>query len=525
MQINVRTSADNHDLVRNLTQKMKLGTENYIARIAFAYSIAKGIKVDLQEIRDSKGKEYKEDILFGQYKDFYVALVCQHYGLYKTDKDLGRYIKMHIDDGLERINKLFENNPNYDSLDFLLEYIDRGVTALEDAEVPDGAILFDEKTRGLRVSNKDSYTSPIKIKAGYELESGEPIFFYPNDITHYNNCHMAIAGNSGTGKTQFALDFLKQISKVTQQQVNFLYLDFKGLKQDDINYYQPFFDATNTTFIDAPHSAFPLNPVTFIDNVNEKNRIMGINKLVDIISNYANLGKRQVQQLKDAVRNAFDEKKGGEHPTFQDIYVKTLEITGDEPSRLREVLEGISELELFEKENKKDFLSSNYYLSLSGDLPGHIRFTATFLIINYLYNIFMNMENTPVEGESKGIRYVLLIDEAHVIFKERKAQDLLEKILREIRSKGVSVVLLSQGIREFIQPSFDFSSMCEIAFLLDIKDKNNVRMMSQFLGMGQKESGKITRSMERIEKGQALSNLKEFEKGRLFLLSQLNNQA
>lgn len=523
MQINVRTSAANHELVRNLTQKMKLGTENHIARIAFAYSISKGVRVDLNEIRDSKGKEYKEDILFGQYKDFYVALICQHYSLYKSDKDLGRYIKMHIDDGLERINRLFDNNPNYDTFDFLLEHIDKGVTALEDAEVPEGAILLDEKTRSLRVDDKKSYVMPIKIVAGYDLESSEPIHFYPNDITRYNNCHMAIAGNSGTGKTQFALDFLKQITSVTQQKVNFLYLDFKGLKNDDIAFYKPFFESTNTTFINAPHTAFPLNPMTFIDNVNQKNKIMGINKLVDIISNYANLGKRQVQQLKDAVRNAFDTKKGGTYPTFQDIYKETIEITGDEPSRLREVLEGISELELFEKENQKYFLSNNYYLSLSGDLPGHIRFTATFLIINYLYNTFMNMENTPIEGDSKGIRYVLLIDEAHVIFKERKAQDLLEKILREIRSKGVSVVLLSQGIREFIQPSFDFSSMCEIAILLDIKDKNNVRMMSQFLGVGQKETGRITRSMEKIEKGQALSNLKELEKGTLFVLSQYSS--
>ena len=81
------------------------------------------------------------------------------------------------------------------------------------------------------------------------------------------------------------------------------------------------------------------------------------------------------------------------------------------------------------------------------------------------------MENAPVNDKLQAIRYVLLIDESHVIFKDRKAQDLLEKFLREIRSKGVSVVLLSQGIEEFNQQSFDFSSMCETAFLMDIKDK------------------------------------------------------
>jgi DNA sulfur modification protein DndE len=74
------------------------------------------------------------------------------------------------------------------------------------------------------------------------------------------------------------------------------------------------------------------------------------------------------------------------------------------------------------------------------------------------------MENAPFNTHLQAIPYVLLIDGAHVIFKDRKAQDLLEKILREIRSKGVSVVLLSQGIEEFNQQSFDFSSMYETVF-------------------------------------------------------------
>ncbi len=92
----------------------------------------------------------------------------------------------------------------------------------------------------------------------------------------------------------------------------------------------------------------------------------------------------------------------------------------------------------------------------------------------------MNLEDSPIEDDYKAIRYVILIDEAHVIFKEKKYQDLLEKILREIRSKGVIVVLLSQGIEEYNQKSFDFSSLCEIAFLLDIKNKD-LKMINKFL--------------------------------------------
>ena len=130
------------------------------------------------------------------------------------------------------------------------------------------------------------------------------------------------------------------------------------------------------------------------------------------------------------------------------------------------------------------------------------------------------MENTPVEDGMKSMRYVLLIDEAHVIFKEKKYQDLLEKILREIRSKGVSVVMLSQGIEEFDQDSFDFSSMCEIAFLLDIKNKSNIKMMNRFLGLGEKEGQKVARAMEKINTGESIANIKEINSLKRFNLSQ-----
>ena len=121
----------------------------------------------------------------------------------------------------------------------------------------------------------------------------------------------------------------------------------------------------------------------------------------------------------------------------------------------------------------------------------------------------MNMENTPVENGVRAMRYIILIDEAHVLFKEKKYQEILEKILREIRSKGVSIVLLSQGIEEYNQSDFDFSSMCEMAFLLDIKDKNT-KIIEKFLGLSSKYSYAISKSMEKIEKGQAITNIKEF---------------
>lgn len=387
---------------------------------------------------------------------------------------------------------------------------------MEESSVSNEAILFDEQTRRNRITNKAYYADQIKIKVGKSFDD-EQIFFNLNDTSIHNNAHVAVAGNSGTGKTYFANSFLKQIVDESKGTVNFIYLDFKGLKKEDEKALQPFFNKTKAVYIDAPQKPFPINPLAFIDNVNEKNKIMGINKFVDIITSYSNIGKVQQQTLKDATRTAFANAKRGAYPSIKDIFNNIIAVD-NRPSTLREIMQNLSELDLFETkvDLKNSFLNQNYYFSLSGELDKSIRFTSVFLIINYIYNTFMNMDNAPIEGKYQGMRYVFLIDEAHVIFKEKKSQDLLEKILREIRSKGVSVVLLSQGIEEFNQPSFDFSSMCETAFLFDIKDKTNLKMMERFLGIGEKYSNKLKASMENIQKYQIVSNLKEYKVAELF---------
>lgn len=524
MQINIRTSERNQDVVRRLTTKLPYGTkENVIARIALGYSLQTGKKFQTADFNfyDSKGKEYKDHILFdAKYRDFFIALICQYYGLYKTDDNIPKYIKLHIDHGLELMDTIFQDNYNYTFFDFLVEYIEKGTLALTDLNVSLDAVRNNQQH-----IEKSFYANPIKIQVGKGLNDDEPLYLNLNDTKLYNNCHIAVAGNSGTGKTQFALEFLSQIYEQSNGHVNFIYLDFKGLKQDDVKRMDKFFQNTRTNFVDVPQTPFPVNPLTFIDNINEVNKTMGIDKFVDIVCKYSNLGIKQKGKLREATYNTFIEQKGGLYPTLEQINERLQEIVGDKKDTLTEIMDELSRYKIFidDPKNESNFLNSNLYLSLSGDLSNSVRFTSLFLIINYLYNTFMNMDNSPVENNVKALRYVLLIDEAHVLFKEKKYQDILEKLLREIRSKGVSVVLLSQGIDEYNQPNFDFSSMCEIAFLLDIKDKN-IKSMEKFLGMSGDGSKKIARSMEKIQTGQAISNIKEFNKGDLFWIKQFKDR-
>lgn len=128
----IRTSKENKDIVAQLTRKLNLGAENIIARMAYSYSISKDRRLNLNDLADSGGKEYSRSVLFGEHDDLYVGLLCTHYTIYKTDKDLGKYVKLHIDDGLHLINTELQKANNIDGFDFLVELISSNLSTSSD---------------------------------------------------------------------------------------------------------------------------------------------------------------------------------------------------------------------------------------------------------------------------------------------------------------------------------------------------------------------------------------------------------
>lgn len=119
----IKTSKKNKDIVANLTRKLGLGAENNIARIAMTYSLSKDVKLDVKDLEDSGGKEYSKGVLFGDYYDYYVGLISVHYNLYISDKEIPKYIKLHIDHGLFLLNEEVSQKSNIDGFDFLIEKI------------------------------------------------------------------------------------------------------------------------------------------------------------------------------------------------------------------------------------------------------------------------------------------------------------------------------------------------------------------------------------------------------------------
>ncbi|MCL2650995.1 MAG: DndE family protein [Candidatus Azobacteroides sp.] len=123
----IRTSSRNREIVVELTRKFNLGAENIIARIALGYSLQSGNKFSPLDVKDSGGKEYSKNVLFGNYYPIYEALICTHYQINSNDKDLSRYFKLHLDDGLQRIYSDVKDNPNLVGYDYLFDKIQQGL--------------------------------------------------------------------------------------------------------------------------------------------------------------------------------------------------------------------------------------------------------------------------------------------------------------------------------------------------------------------------------------------------------------
>lgn len=126
----IKTSTENKERVTRLTRKFGLGAENIIARIAIAYSLKQGGLFDPTKVKDSGGKEYSRNVLFGNLFPLYLSMICEHYLIKSTDKDLPRYFKLHLDDGLELIDKDIKDNPNLVGFDYLFDKIHEGLSEI-----------------------------------------------------------------------------------------------------------------------------------------------------------------------------------------------------------------------------------------------------------------------------------------------------------------------------------------------------------------------------------------------------------
>jgi len=105
------------------------------------------------------------------------------------------------------------------------------------------------------------------------------------------------------------------------------------------------------------------------------------------------------------------------------------------------------------------------------------------------------------------LRYVIVIDEAHVYLKNKNARKALEDLLRMLRSKGVIVVMLTQGVEDYKTKEFDFASQVKLPICLNVQNKDP-KLIKAFVGTPRSEV-RLNTEINKLKSGFGLINIDE----------------
>ncbi|TCZ74062.1 DndE family protein [Flaviaesturariibacter aridisoli] len=505
-----KTTKENQVTIRTLTDKFAFKNEAAIARIAINYTLQLDKKFDAKEFEDldSDGKEYRVETLAGTTVNptIFKSLFSQHYGRLLSENEFNRLLKLHLNFGLNKIysDLTDKSRGKFSHIDYLISIIKNGLNFVSDSST----YLGPPTTHSINVTE---FQGKVSLNIGRD-QKGNNVLLELNNLDHFDSRHIAVAGMIGSGKTQFVLDLLYQFRNQSANALNFIYIDYKGEGHSDR--LQKFLSAAACEYVDISAGAFDFNPLSYISMSNERTRNFNIRSFVDAVAAIdANITIKRKNILTSVISKCFDSAKDGLHPTLFDVFEELkayYEEREMDPDTLFAVVEQLS-IDVFKPKvvsGAKKLYNKSLYLNLPSAVSDTLRQLCVFAILNYLNTEFTSSNDVePDENRIVPIRYVIAIDEAHVYLKNKNASKVLENMLRLIRSKGVVVILLTQGVEDYKQKNFDFSSQIKIPVCLNIRNKD-YGLIEHFLGTPKTKSS-LEKAIQNLEQGKGLINIKE----------------
>lgn len=283
-------------------------------------------------------------------------------------------------------------------------------------------------------SGRLSFEAPL---LGWDAATGEPVHWHPAGPQQsvLQNGHTEVWGSSGMGKTQFTMTLLAQLAR--RGGSHFDIADFKN-DYSDQNGFPAFAGAE---FLDLWNGGAPYNPLALDDSngttASDREVQSAIIELRDAVeealrSVNTRLGPRQRDKLKTALTAAFDVRRIEKRwPTLQ-----TLDDQLD--ADLQGILGDLTSNALFGAGAPLgDVVDHNVVFGLN-KIPGNG--ATTVLAAGFIFSsLLLKVQSLPPVPNT--IRYLVVVDEAHRVAPFKAVQVML----REGRSKGLAVILATQG--------------------------------------------------------------------------------
>ena len=326
----------------------------------------------------------------------------------------------------------------------------------------------------------------MSILFGTDENTGEDIYWYPNDTGRLFHTNTGIIGTMGTGKTQFTKSLItqlyeKQCDNFTGCPLGILIFDYKG----DYNESKPdFVDAVNAKIL-KPYK-LPFNPFS-LDGYKFKPRLpLHIaSTFTDIVTKIYKLGAKQSTLLLHSIIEAYKkceiepgvpETWNKKVPTFKDVYDSYIELVDN--SNMDSLYAAMTKLYQFEIFEEKEERTVSLYEMLNGvcvvDLSGYdqsIQNLIVAIMLELFYSQMQNAGSSLVSGKYRCLTKFILVDEADNFMSQNFPA--IKKILKEGREFGVGVILSTQFLRHFKSKDEDYSKYILTWVVHNVADLKN----------------------------------------------------
>ncbi len=269
--------------------------------------------------------------------------------------------------------------------------------------------------------------------------------------------HIALMGKNGSGKTTTGVQIAVEIAKTARIPV--LFIDPKGEFVSGGNAVGALSEGLPAIqSVEVGMEAIPLDflPDATVGNASITQAAMQFRDSIALCCNHP--GDIQLDMLRMAVEKVIRNERRRDLKAVRDAYKRELDQAGKKHDSILSRLNELTQLQVFAPtSNPSEFFSQSWVLSLKTLASEELKKLAILLILDSLRSFILSQQESPVVEGYRSLRHLLVIDEARRILANKRYQSLVD-LVRQGRSKGEVVMLLSQDPSDFVGQDEDFTS-------------------------------------------------------------------
>lgn len=471
--------------------------DDQIARLAISRSLRESDALAPFDGGRDKGKELRGETLFAtrsdpDYLPWAVAMIQEHEGRQLAVDEIVERVHAHWHRGLQLLLSDLAD-AHSDFADFLLGLARAAAETIDPMQEHGDTSVPSARAGAIR---------PLTVPIGRFSEGEVPFEVTLNDTRTHANCHMAISGISGSGKTQLAMQIGATAVSKADGTMGLIFIDYaKG----DVASNDSFVRAVQATVIRMPGKPLPVGAFHLPEYSDQTRRLAAEEKREVYTNLFRTLGPKQEGRLAEAIRASYEQLEHDADPApdfhyVQQVLDRIYQRDRLQPDSLTELFRRMTAYHLFwTRRDGIPPVSPIHQQRWIVDIHelGGLKEVAAFTLIEQLYREMRGLPDSDVDSESglRHIRCMLFIDEAQY-YLQRKNR-FLQGIIREGRSKGFSVVLLCQSPDDFDQPDFDYTEQLEFTYMLAAK--TDPKAVSRLLGVSRYQAKRIAEELGRME--------------------------